>query len=178
MKRVPISIPSAPSASAANKPRPLPMPPLASTGIETDSTTRGINTIVPMSSRPRWPPPSCPTAITASAPSSSAFCACLTPATRTSVRIFSPLILSKIGFGLPPVMEMAGTFSSIATSSSSSYGRPCCPMAKLTPNGLSVNVRTLRISSLTFSGVPSVIAVICPNPPALETAAASSAYAR
>lgn len=46
MNRVPISIPPAPKANAANKPRPSPMPPLANTGIDTESTTRGVRTIL------------------------------------------------------------------------------------------------------------------------------------
>lgn len=49
-------------------------------------------------------------------------------------------------------------------------------MVRLTPNGLDVIVRHRRISFLKSSGVGCVNPVKIPNPPALETAEAISAY--
>ena len=45
---------------------------------------------------------------------------------------------------------------------------------RFTPNGLSVISWQRLIAAASFSGVPSVSAVIMPSPPALETADASS----
>ncbi len=52
----PVHTPSAPSAIAAAIWRPDPMPPAASTGTSTASTTSGMSTIVATS--PVWPPAS------------------------------------------------------------------------------------------------------------------------
>src|SRR5471030_1997089 len=48
-------------------------------------------------------------------------------------------------------------------------------MVRFTPNGLSVSERQRAISSVSFSGVGWVSAVMKPRPPALATAATSSA---
>src|SRR5262249_24191245 len=54
MKRVPMTAPCAPSASAATTPRPSTMPPAATTGILTASTIWGTSASVPIS--PGGPP--------------------------------------------------------------------------------------------------------------------------
>src|SRR2546425_1036524 len=70
-KRVPSRMPLAPSASAATRPRPSAIPPAATTGTRTASTTCGTSTIVPtlalsgdagLPSTERWPPASPPSA--------------------------------------------------------------------------------------------------------------------
>lgn len=70
----PVQTPSAPSASPAAIWRPEPMPPAASTGTSTASTTWGMRTIVEMS--PVWPPASVPCATTTSTPTSTCLTAC------------------------------------------------------------------------------------------------------
>ncbi len=72
MKRVPMLIPSAPSASAATRLRPSAMPPEAMTGIFTASTVAGSRTTRPMSSSPGWPAHSKPSIEITSTPSRSA----------------------------------------------------------------------------------------------------------
>ena len=72
MNRVPIHTPSAPSASAAARPRPSKIPPAATTGISapTASTIWGTSGMV--ATRPVWPPASVPWATTRSHPASRA----------------------------------------------------------------------------------------------------------
>ena len=72
---VPICTPAAPRAKAAAIPRPSAMPPAATTGTSTASTTCGTSAMVPgwestvsVRNMPRWPPASYPCAITASHP--------------------------------------------------------------------------------------------------------------
>src|SRR6266404_8483237 len=55
MKRVPMLMPSAPSASAATRPRPSPKPPEAIIGIFTLSAATGIRIRPGVSSSPGWP---------------------------------------------------------------------------------------------------------------------------
>ena len=113
--RVPIWMPSAPSAKAASIPRPVAMPPAAISGIATACRTWGTSTIVVVSSRPLWPPASKPSATTASTPACWLFranfvleitCATLHPAScRRAVQVF----------GLPAEVNTAGTRSSMMT---------------------------------------------------------------
>ena len=77
-KRVPSSTPSAPSASAAARPRPSAMPPAARTGTgATASTTIGTSAM--LACQPTWPPPSVPCAMMTSAPAVAARTASGTP---------------------------------------------------------------------------------------------------
>ena len=69
IRRVPSCAPTAPSDSAARKPRASPIPPAAITGTFTASTTCGTSGMVAI--WPTWPPPSVPLATMASAPSAS-----------------------------------------------------------------------------------------------------------
>ena len=68
MKRVPMLMPSAPSASAATSERPSAMPPEATNGIFSSSAARGSRMKFGMSSSPGWPPHSKPSTLTASQP--------------------------------------------------------------------------------------------------------------
>ena len=73
MKRVPMFMPSAPSASAATRLRPSAMPPEATKGIFSSSAARGSRMKLGTSSSPGWPPHSKPSTLTASQPMASAF---------------------------------------------------------------------------------------------------------
>ena len=73
MKRVPMFMPSAPSASAATRLRASAMPPEATNGIFNSSAARGSRIMFGMSSSPGWPPHSKPSTLTASQPICSAF---------------------------------------------------------------------------------------------------------
>ena len=73
MKRVPMLMPSAPSASAATRLRPSAMPPEATNGIFSSSAARGSRMKLGTSSSPGWPPHSKPSTLTASQPIASAF---------------------------------------------------------------------------------------------------------
>ena len=68
-------MPTAPYASAATRPRPSWKPPAATTGTRTRSTVCDTSSVV--GNVPVWPPPSPPCTTITSAPSFSAFCACL-----------------------------------------------------------------------------------------------------
>ncbi len=72
MKRVPMFMPSAPSASAATRLRPSAMPPEATNGIVSSSAARGSRMKLGTSSSPGWPPHSNPSTLTASQPIASA----------------------------------------------------------------------------------------------------------
>src|SRR5882762_4655511 len=89
MNRVPMLIASAPSASAAARPRPSAKPPLAMIGRPTWSAAAGISTRPGTSSSPGWPAHSKPSMLTAATPLRSArnawrtlthLCTTLTPA--------------------------------------------------------------------------------------------------
>ena len=76
-KRVPTSTPSAPSISAAARPRPSATPPAAATGMpRAASTTAGTSANVPRATP--WPPASAPCATSTSAPFATASFACST----------------------------------------------------------------------------------------------------
>src|SRR5690606_37447621 len=68
MKRVPMLMPSAPSASAATRPRASPKPPEAITGMSTCATVAGIRIRPGMSFSPTWPAHSKPSMETMSTP--------------------------------------------------------------------------------------------------------------
>jgi hypothetical protein len=77
-KAVPICTPAAPRAKAATMPRASPMPPAATTGSLTASTTCGTSAMVPVREssdgcrkEPRWPPASKPEATITSTPACS-----------------------------------------------------------------------------------------------------------
>jgi hypothetical protein len=74
---------------------------------------------------------------------------------------------------LPAVSATSATPSASATSSSGVRSRRL--IGRFTPKGLSVSARQRRISARNRSGFSSPTVPICPSPPALETAAASSA---
>ena len=73
MNRVPMLMPSAPSASAATSDRPSAIPPEATNGIVSSSAARGSRMKFGMSSSPGCPPHSKPSTLTASQPIDSAF---------------------------------------------------------------------------------------------------------
>ena len=74
-KRLPITTPSAPSASAAAIWRPLPMPPPSTSGKPICSSAKAPLTKADSGLAPGWPPSSQPTSAMASTPSRCAFCA-------------------------------------------------------------------------------------------------------
>ncbi len=115
------------------------------------------------------PPASQPSATTASAPSRSTRLAMATEGT-TGTTLMPVEIHSFIyAPGSPAPVVTMGTFSSSTTFATSA----ACGLISmmLTPNGLSVNSRILRISPRRYS--PSALmAEINPSPPAFETAAA------
>ena len=104
--------------SAAATPRPSPMPPAASTGIFTASTTWGVSAMVVRS--PTWPPDSPPSATTAQAPMRSHMRAMATEGTTgTTLRPFSTQVLMYLE-GRPAPVTTTGTFSSTTTCATSS----------------------------------------------------------
>ena len=78
MKRVPMFMPSAPSASAATRLRPSAMPPEATNGIFSASAASGNRMKFGTSSSPGCPPHSKPSTLTASQPIFSALSECRT----------------------------------------------------------------------------------------------------
>jgi len=173
MKRVPIHTPSAPRASDAARPRPSNSPPAATTGTRspTASTTWGTRAMV--ATCPVWPPASVPWATTMSHPASTAAMAWRTlphmfitstfllwHSSMTSRGTPSPATNTR-----PPPSMMALTWVSMS---------PGAAVSRSTPNGLSVSVRTLAISS-TILSMPIVDAPMHPKPPASLTAATRSA---
>jgi hypothetical protein len=82
-KRVPMFMASAPSASAATKPRASAKPPEAITGMSTASTVSGISTSEVTSSSPGWPAHSQPSMLTMSQPID-----CALRAKRTAVHLW------------------------------------------------------------------------------------------
>ena len=87
IKRVPMLMPSAPSASAATRERPSAMPPEATNGIFSSSAARGSRMKLGTSSSPGWPPHSKPSTLTASQPIASALSEC-----RTDVHLWITLM--------------------------------------------------------------------------------------
>ena len=94
MKRVPMFMPSAPSASAATRLRPSAMPPEATNGMLSSSAARGSRIMLGTSSSPGWPPHSKPSTLTASQPIASAF-----SAWRTEVHLWITLMPASFSAG-------------------------------------------------------------------------------
>ncbi|MCY1238113.1 hypothetical protein D9M69_557760 [compost metagenome] len=95
MKRVPMFMPSAPSASAATRLRPSAMPPEATNGIFSSSAARGSRIMLGTSSSPGWPPHSKPSTLTASQPMRSAL-----SAWRTEVHLWITLMPAAFSAGM------------------------------------------------------------------------------
>ena len=105
MNRVPMLMPSAPSASAATRPRASPKPPEAIIGISIFSAAAGISTRPGTSSSPGWPAHSKPSMLMPSTPRLCAFTAC-----RTDVHLCSTLMplswnIGRCGAGLEPAVS-------------------------------------------------------------------------
>ena len=125
-------------------------------------------------SSPICPPDSPPSATTAVAPLLSTNLAIAVDAT-TGITLMPASTHFFIYFpGLPAPVTTTGTFSSTTRSDTSSANGLISMM--LTPNGLSVIVLTLWISSRSQSAFAFIAAMI-PSPPALLTAAARDASA-
>ena len=112
-KRVPICTPWAPRARAAARPRPSAMPPAATTGMRTASTTWGTRASVVIS--PMCPPDSMPSATRPSAPMRSRRLARATLATTGSTLMPAALSAGRKGPGVPAPVVTTGTFSSMTT---------------------------------------------------------------
>ena len=95
MKRVPMFMPSAPSASAATRLRPSAMPPEATKGTFNSSAARGSRMKLGTSSSPGWPPHSKPSTLTASQPMRSAL-----SAWRTEVHLWITLMPAALSAGM------------------------------------------------------------------------------
>jgi len=120
MKRVPMQMPSAPRASAAAKPCPLPKPPHATTGISSAAVAAGISTSPGVSFSPGCPPHSKPSMVTASQPIFSAF-----SAWRTAVHLWITLMPASLSIGryfsgLRPAVSTIGTCASMIDRTNSS----------------------------------------------------------
>jgi len=101
--------------------------------------------------RPVWPPPSPPWQITASQPACSALIACLTAPQTTMTLSPAFFSFSMIGIGTPrPAMKLEAPSPMITSTEAVKDSGEAA--SKSTPNGLSVRVRTLRISSRMKSG--------------------------
>ena len=177
MNRVPILMPSAPSASAATRPRASPKPPDAIIGISISSAAAGISTRPGTSSSPGCPAHSNPSMLMPSTPRLCALTAC-----RTDVHLCSTLIplswnIGRCGAGLEPAVSTILIPASTMTRRYSSYGGGLMDgrIVRFTPNGLSVRSRVLAISLARSAGVGWVSAVRKPSAPELATAATSSA---
>ncbi|MCY1535468.1 hypothetical protein D9M68_708750 [compost metagenome] len=176
-KRVPMLMPSAPSASAAAMPRPSAMPPDAMIGMRSLRAATGSSTRPGTSSSPGWPAHSKPSTDTASTPLRSA-----ESAWRTEVHLWTIFTswrfrASMKSFGLLPAVSTIFTPLSMMACTYSAYGGGFTAgrIVRFTPKGLSVIVRVRAISWRRSSGVGCVSAVRMPRPPAFDTAAASSA---
>ena len=142
---MPHCTPSAPSMNAAAMPRPSAMPPAASTGICTASTTWGTRAIVVSS--PTWPPDSVPSAITAVAPPRSTLRAMATEGTTGTTLMPASIHSGMYLPGRPAPVVTTGTFSS-ATSFATASTWGLISMI-FTPKGLPVSSRHRRICSRT-----------------------------
>ena len=182
MKRVPIHTPTAPSASAARRPRPSAMPPAASTGVgATASTAAGTSTMPPM--RPVCPPASCPCAITASTPLAAWSRACFTLPQSAMTLMPRRCASAVTGPGLPSPAMSTGTRSSSVTSiqpltwsvncsTSSPAARWSRRACRRRMAGRSCRAR----AGSPRAGSPGCrcAAAMTPSPPASDTAAASA----
>ena len=119
------------------------MPPAAMTGMSTASTIWGVSTMVVSS--PTWPPDSPPSAMTAAAPARATSRAMATEATTGITRMPAASQLFMYLEGLPAPVVITGTFSSASSAATSStWG---LISITLTPKGLSVSSRQMRICS-------------------------------
>ena len=115
MNRVPMFIPSAPSARAATRPRASPKPPEAIIGMPTRSAAQGMRTSPGMSSSPGCPAHSNPSMLMASQPIDSALIAC-----RTEVHLWMTLMPAALNAGrnrcglLPAVSTISMPDSTVA----------------------------------------------------------------
>ena len=172
MKRVPTQMPSAPSASAAARPRPSKMPPAATTGTVSPTASTIWGTSGRDATWPVWPPASVPCATTRSQPASTARTACSTfPHMLTTITSWRwQRSTTSVGTPSPATKAEAPPSMMILTCS---VMPPGMAVRRSTPKGLSVARRTAAISSAIFSS-PMVDAPRHPKPPAAETAAASA----
>src|SRR3954451_17198740 len=176
-KRVPMLTASAPSASAATRPRASPMPPDAMSGMDTWSAAAGMSTRPGTSSSPGWPAHSKPSIETASTPRLSAL-----RAWRTEVALWMTLMPClwnswTCSAGLEPAVSTMSTPDSMIAWRYSAYGGGLIAgrIVRLTPKTRSVSSHVRAISSASASGVGWVSAVRNPSAPALATAATRSA---
>ena len=172
--RVPICTPSAPSANAAAIVAPSQMPPAAMIGTSTFERTSGSSTIVETSRGFLKPPPSPPSTTSPSTPASTAFSAARSVGTTWNT--VSPAALSARVYFVGSPADVVTNFTPCSTTKSTMPGSRTKSCAMLTPNGLSVSSRILRISSRTASSSPDDVSMM-PSPPAFETAEASCARA-
>src|SRR5580658_2394399 len=177
MKRVPMLMPSAPSASAAASPRPSAKPPEAIIGMVTWSAAAGIKIRPGTSSSPGCPAHSKPSMLIASTPMAWALRACRTLVHLCITRTPRACSSASRGSGFDPAVSTMSTPESMAASRYSSYGGGLIvgKMVRFTPNGWSVISRHRAISRARASGLGWVSAVMKPRAPALATAATSSA---
>lgn len=148
------------------------MPPAATTGTLTASTTCGTRHMVVSS--PMWPPDSVPSATTASAPARSIRLAIPAEATTGITLMPAAFHASMYLPGLPAPVVTTATFCSAQMRATSS-AKGLMSMT-FTPKGLSVRDFASRIIASTTSP-GAAAAPMSPRPPALDTAAASFASA-
>ncbi len=137
-KRVPTWTPAAPSIKAAATPRPSAIPPAATTGTSTASTTCGTSAIVDVS--PICPPDSVPSATTAVAPRRATRRASATEATTGMTLMPASFQAFMYLVGLPAPVTTTGTCSSITTCAT--WSANGLISMTFTPKGLSVLVRS------------------------------------
>ena len=141
-RAVPICTALAPSTSAAATPRASPMPPVATTGTRTASTTCGSSASRPTacsrataaSKAPRWPPASAPWATMTSAPAASAARASATLVTVANQAMPAALSWATKPGGYRPMIEdtAAGCSASRAWHWASKFGSDASPASALT----------------------------------------------
>ena len=163
--------PPAPAARTAARPRAVPMPPAATTGTSTASSTAWSSGSVPTSSRP-WPPPSAPRATTTSTPARPARTASATVPAWTATRMPASRSRSTYGSNAPKLtdtsagrtsrhrVELGGVALERPGHQPDPYGAP--PAA------------ATAACSRTHSGERDAPTPTIPRPPAADTAAASA----
>ena len=147
--RVPICTPSAPSTNAAAIDRPSHTPPAAMIGTSTCDAISGSSTIVDAPVGALNPPPSLPSTTSPSTPASTAFNAPRNDGTTwNTVR---PASFSAVVYFVGSPADVVTNETPFSTTKSTIHGSRTNSCAMLTPNGLSVRSRILRISSRTSS---------------------------
>ena len=168
--RVPICTPSAPRAKAAAIVAPSTMPPAAMIGTSTRERTSGSSTIVATGVGLLNPPPSPPSTTSPSTPASTALSAAASVGTTWyTVR---PASLRMLVYFVGEPADVVTNLTPWSITNSAMFGSRTNAWAMLTPNGLSVRSRIMRISSFTASSSPDDVSMI-PHAPALDTADAS-----